>query len=37
VKNHPWIRNFPWKKLYNKELEAPFMAVIHFETAFNLT
>ncbi|EGR31045.1 protein kinase domain protein, partial [Ichthyophthirius multifiliis] len=24
VKNHPWIKNFPWKQLYKKELLAPF-------------
>jgi len=27
VKNHPWIRNFPWQKLYNRELTAPFLPV----------
>lgn len=25
VKNHPWLRNFPWQKLYNKQLQAPFL------------
>jgi len=25
VKAHPWIKNFPWKKLINKELESPFI------------
>jgi len=27
VKNHPWIVNFPWDKLYNKSLRAPFIPV----------
>jgi len=25
VKCHPWIANFPWKDLYNKEIEAYFL------------
>ncbi|KAL4497825.1 hypothetical protein ABPG72_000580 [Tetrahymena utriculariae] len=25
VKNHPWLRNFPWQKLQNKELDSPFV------------
>lgn len=25
VKNHPWVRNFPWEKLLSKELKAPFI------------
>ncbi|KRW98381.1 Protein kinase-like domain [Pseudocohnilembus persalinus] len=25
VKNHPWIKNFPWEKLLNKEIQAPFL------------
>ena len=25
VKNHPWLKNFPWDKLYNKEIEAPYI------------
>jgi serine/threonine protein kinase len=25
VKNHPWLKNFPWQKLMNKELDPPFM------------
>jgi len=25
VKNHPWFNNFPWDKLYNKELPAPYI------------
>jgi len=24
VKAHPWFKDFPWQKLYNKELVAPF-------------
>lgn len=25
VKNHPWLRDFPWEKLKRKELLAPFI------------
>ena len=25
VKSHPWLRNFQWKELYMKKMEAPFM------------
>ena len=25
VKGHPWLKDFPWTKLYNKELESPYM------------
>ena len=25
VKSHPWLKNYPWSKLYNKELEPPFI------------
>lgn len=25
VKAHPWIKNFQWKKLINKEMESPFI------------
>lgn len=25
VRNHPWIKNYPWQNLYNKELVAPFL------------
>lgn len=25
VKGHPWIKDFPWKKLLEKELDAPFI------------
>lgn len=24
LKDHPWLRELPWKKLYNKQLESPF-------------
>lgn len=27
VKNHPWLRNFPWEKLLKKELSAPFLPI----------
>lgn len=25
VKNHPWLKDFPWSKLFNKEMEPPFI------------
>jgi serine/threonine protein kinase len=25
VKNHPWLRDFPWTDLYNRRLRAPFI------------
>ena len=25
IKNHPWLRNFPWKDLNEKKLKAPFV------------
>ncbi|CAD8191974.1 unnamed protein product [Paramecium octaurelia] len=25
VKNHPWLRNFPWQKLLNKEIQSPYI------------
>jgi len=25
VKNHPWLKDFPWDKLMNKQLSPPFM------------
>ena len=25
VKSHPWIKDYPWKKLLEKELEPPFI------------
>jgi hypothetical protein len=25
VKNHPWLRDFPWQDLYDKRLRAPFI------------
>jgi len=25
VKAHPWIRNYPWQKLLNKEIDPPFV------------
>lgn len=24
IRNHPWLRQFPWDKLTNKELTAPY-------------
>lgn len=25
VKQHPWLRSFPWEKLLKKEIQAPFL------------
>ena len=25
VKNHPWLRDFPWQDLYDKRVRAPFV------------
>ena len=25
VKNHPWLKDFSWNKLYSKEIEPPYM------------
>lgn len=25
VKNHPWLRDFPWTDLENRNIEAPFI------------
>jgi hypothetical protein len=25
LKEHPWLKNYPWKELYNKSLTAPFI------------
>jgi hypothetical protein len=25
VKNHPWLRDFPWKELWDRKLKAPFI------------
>jgi hypothetical protein len=25
VKNHPWFKDYPWTKLYNKEIDPPFI------------
>ena len=25
IKNHVWLRDYPWEKLGKKELEAPFI------------
>ena len=25
VKNHPWLRDFPWTDLANRNIEAPFI------------
>ena len=30
VKNHPWIKDYPWKKLMEKELEAPYVPNVNF-------
>ena len=28
--SHPWLKDFPWKKLYDKEIEAPFIPNVIF-------
>jgi hypothetical protein len=28
LKNHPWLRDFPWKNLYEKKLTAPFIPAL---------
>ena len=28
VKDHPWLKYYPWKELYDKKLEAPFIPKI---------
>jgi len=28
VKSHPWLKNFPWTKLENKEIEAPYVPIV---------
>lgn len=33
VKNHPWLKDFPWKKLENRELKAPFLPAVTIEPA----
>jgi serine/threonine protein kinase len=30
VKEHPWIKDFPWKKLIDKELESPYIPNVIF-------
>lgn len=25
MKNHPWLRDFPWQDLYEKRVRAPFV------------
>lgn len=29
VKEHVWIRYFPWKELYEKKLESPFVPKVN--------
>jgi serine/threonine protein kinase len=31
VKEHPWLKDYPWQKLYNKELEPPFVSGEDFD------
>ena len=30
VKNHPWFKDFPWEKLNNKQIKAPFIPNVIF-------
>ncbi len=25
LKNHPWLKDYPWEKLYNKQIQPPFV------------
>jgi hypothetical protein len=34
VKNHPWLKNFPWSKLLNKEIEAPYLPIVFESTVY---
>lgn len=29
VKTHPWLKDFPWNKLLNREYESPFVPSVH--------
>ena len=29
VKQHPWLRHFPWEKLLRKEIPAPFLPSVN--------
>jgi len=31
VKEHPWLKDYPWQKLYNKELDPPFVSGEDFD------
>lgn len=30
VKNHPWLKDYPWEKLYNKEIQPLFVPEVIF-------
>jgi len=30
VKNHPWLRNFPWNELKKQSIKAPFLPPVTF-------
>jgi hypothetical protein len=30
VKAHPWLKNYPWQKLMNKEIDPPFVPSVLF-------
>ena len=34
IKAHPWFKNYPWQKLTNRELEAPFIPNVIIITNF---
>jgi len=36
VKNHPWIKNFPFEKLYTKEIDSPFVPSVKIIFFFNI-
>jgi hypothetical protein len=35
VKTHPWLANFPWEKLANKEMPSPFTVQVREEVVLN--
>lgn len=36
VKNHPWLKDYPWEKLYNKEIQPPFIPEEEFDPKNNM-
>lgn len=36
VKNHPWLKDYPWEKLYNKEIQPLFVPEEEFDPKNNI-